>query len=122
MSSSNVKFCRIGAAVSALLLSAPALAQQAAPTLDRTALPIPQPAPPQYTELDVRDATPPPRFVVNAPEGAPNVLLVLVDGQERGVASFSKFWWCSTRVEKLTRHQDACVTGQPKSAVRRGQL
>ncbi len=89
MSSSNVKFCRIGAAVSALLLSAPALAQQAAPTLDRTALPIPQPAPRQYTELDVRDATPPPRFVVNAPEGAPNVLLVLVD--DLGFAGTSLF-------------------------------
>jgi arylsulfatase len=46
---------------------------------DRTVLPIPEPKPPQYTELDVRNATPPPRFEVKAPDGAPNVLLVLVD-------------------------------------------
>jgi hypothetical protein len=37
--------------------------------LDRTVLPIPEPEPPLYTELDVRNATPPPRFEVKAPEG-----------------------------------------------------
>jgi arylsulfatase A-like enzyme len=47
--------------------------------LDRTVLPIPEPKPPKYTELDVRNATAPPRFEVKAPEGAPNVLIVLVD-------------------------------------------
>ena len=47
--------------------------------LDRTVLPIAEPVPPLYTELDVRNATPPPRFDVKAPEGAPNVLLILVD-------------------------------------------
>jgi arylsulfatase A-like enzyme len=47
--------------------------------LDRTVLPIPEPRPPKYTELDVRNATAPPRFEVKAPEGAPNVLIVLVD-------------------------------------------
>ncbi len=48
-------------------------------TFDRTVLPIAQPEPATYTELDVRNATPPPRFHVEAPEGAPNVLLILVD-------------------------------------------
>jgi arylsulfatase len=48
-------------------------------TLDRTVLPIPEPDRPVYTELDVRNAEPPPRFVVEAPEGAPNVIVVLVD-------------------------------------------
>jgi arylsulfatase A-like enzyme len=57
--------------------------------LDRTVLPIPEPKPPQYTELDVRDATPAPRFVVKAPEGAPNVLVVLVD--DLGFAGTSTF-------------------------------
>ena len=47
--------------------------------LDRTALPIPEPKQPMSTELDVRNATAPPRFDVKAPEGAPNVLVVLID-------------------------------------------
>ena len=57
--------------------------------LDRTMLPIPEPEPPTYTVLDVRDATPPPRFEVRAPEDAPNVLLVLVD--DLGFAGTSAF-------------------------------
>jgi arylsulfatase len=47
--------------------------------IDRSVLPIAEPAPPASTELDVRDATPPPRYEVKAPEGAPNVLVVLID-------------------------------------------
>jgi arylsulfatase A-like enzyme len=57
--------------------------------LDRTVLPIPEPEPPLYTELDVRNATPPPRFEVKAPEGAPNVVVVLVD--DLGFAGTSTF-------------------------------
>jgi arylsulfatase len=56
---------------------------------DRTVLPIKEPTPPLYTELDVRDATPPPRFEVKAPDGAPNVLIVLID--DLGFAGTSKF-------------------------------
>jgi arylsulfatase len=52
-------------------------------------LPIPEPARPVYTELDVRNATPPPRFEVKAPTGAPNVLIVLVD--DLGFAGTSAF-------------------------------
>jgi arylsulfatase len=63
--------------VSAALIAAPALAGQA--ELDRTALPIPEPAPPSITELDARNAQAPPRFEVKAPDGAPNVLIVLID-------------------------------------------
>ena len=47
--------------------------------IDRTVLPI---VPPKYTpitELDARKAKAPPPFEVNAPEGAPNVVIVLVD-------------------------------------------
>ncbi|KPK15204.1 MAG: arylsulfatase [Myxococcales bacterium SG8_38] len=58
-------------------------------TPDRTVLPIREPDPPVYTELDVRDATPPPRFEVRAPEGAPNVVVVLVD--DLGFAGTSAF-------------------------------
>ncbi len=50
-----------------------------APTLDRTVLPIPEPKYPPITELDARKATPPPRFEVKAPKGAPNVVIVLID-------------------------------------------
>jgi arylsulfatase len=56
---------------------------------DRTVLPILEPRRPTYTELDVRDATPPAPFEVAAPEGAPNVLLVLVD--DLGFAGTSTF-------------------------------
>jgi arylsulfatase len=68
-------------------LAAPAAGE--APLLDRTALPVPEPKRPLYSELDVRNATPPPRFEVKAPEGAPNVLIVLVD--DLGFAGTSTF-------------------------------
>src|SRR5690606_8844880 len=47
--------------------------------LDRTVLPIPEPQRPTYQELDARKAKPPARFEVKAPEGAPNVVIVLID-------------------------------------------
>ena len=47
--------------------------------LDRSALPIPEPHYPPITEIDVRKAKPPPRFEVKPPEGAPNVLVILLD-------------------------------------------
>jgi arylsulfatase A-like enzyme len=56
-----------------------ATAAHAADNLDRTVLPIPEPAPETYTTLDARDAEPPPRFEVKAPEGAPNIVIVLID-------------------------------------------
>lgn len=57
--------------------------------LDRTILPIKAPTRPTYTELDVRDAKAPARFEVKAPEGAPNVILVLLD--DLGFAGTSQF-------------------------------
>jgi arylsulfatase A-like enzyme len=47
--------------------------------LDRTVLPVQEPQPPTSSELDARNATPPPRFEVKAPNGAPNVVIVLID-------------------------------------------
>jgi arylsulfatase A-like enzyme len=47
--------------------------------LDRTVLPIKEPTYPAFTELDARNATPPPRFEVKAPKNAPNVVIVLLD-------------------------------------------
>lgn len=48
-------------------------------SIDRTILPVQEPAPPTYSELDARNATPPPRFEVKAPQDAPNVVIVLID-------------------------------------------
>lgn len=52
---------------------------QAPAALDRTTLPIREPAPETIDILDARDAKAPPRFEVTAPEGAPNVVIVLLD-------------------------------------------
>ncbi len=54
--------------------------------IDRSVLPIREPSRPVYTELDVRDATRPPRFEVNAPEQAPNVLVILIDDMGFGAS------------------------------------
>ncbi len=66
----------------ALVLTGQALAAApAAPKaqVDRTELPIKGPWYPPITTLDARDATAPPVFEVRAPEGAPNVVIVLLD-------------------------------------------
>ena len=50
-------------------------------------MPLQEPNYPRETERDARKATPPPRFEVNAPEGAPNVLIVLIDDMGFGMPS-----------------------------------
>ncbi|MCE9614246.1 MAG: arylsulfatase [Lentisphaerae bacterium] len=55
--------------------------------IDRTHLPIAEPDYPHCTVLDAREATPPARFEVTAPAGAPNVLIVLVDDMGFGMPS-----------------------------------
>ncbi len=54
-------------------------ASPAAAEPDRSVLPLAEPKREASTVLDARDATPPPFFTVSAPEGAPNVLVVLID-------------------------------------------
>ena len=54
-----------------------AVAQSGA--LDRTSLPIQPPVAAPVTELDARNVTPPPPFNITTPEGAPNVVIVLID-------------------------------------------
>ncbi|MES2467965.1 MAG: arylsulfatase [Verrucomicrobiota bacterium] len=64
------------------VLTRPAGAQDkpgAGAQLDRTVLPIAGPEPAPITTLDARDAKAPPRFEVTAPQGAPNVVVVLID-------------------------------------------
>ncbi len=48
-------------------------------SFDRSILPIKEPKAPVYTELDARNATPPARFEVTAPDKAPNIVVVLID-------------------------------------------
>ncbi len=54
---------------------------------DRTVLPVPEPQQAPITALDVRQATPPARFQVTAPAGAPNVVIVLIDDMGFGQSS-----------------------------------
>ena len=65
-------------------LAQPAAAKGAT---DRTVLPLAEPSYPAVTEVDARKATPPARFEVKAPDGAPNVLIVLIDDIGFGHAS-----------------------------------
>jgi arylsulfatase A-like enzyme len=67
-----------------VLTAMPALAQK---PLERTVLPIPEPVYPQITTLDAREAKAPPRFQVKAPDGAPNVMIILVDDMGFGMPS-----------------------------------
>ena len=60
---------------------------QAQPDVDRTVLPIREPARPVYDELDARNATPPPRWTLRAPAEAPNVVVVLIDDMGFGHSS-----------------------------------
>ena len=55
--------------------------------LDRTILPIAEPKRQTYKELDARNAQPPKRWQVTAPEGAPNVVVVLIDDIGFGASS-----------------------------------
>lgn len=66
-----------------------ALVQYSACTMllaqDRTVLPVKEPERNTFSELDVRNVSPPQRFVLKAPEGAPNVVIVLIDDMGFGV-------------------------------------
>jgi len=86
------------AALTALYASRDAVAQQ----VDRTVLPIPEPQPPVVTELSARDVSPPARFDVKAPQGAPNVVVVLLDDIGFGQCPGSRrprggSWWQTSR-------------------------
>ncbi|HKO61827.1 MAG TPA: arylsulfatase [Pyrinomonadaceae bacterium] len=66
-------------------------AQQPAPAkviypTDRTVLPIPQPRTLTITTLDARDVKTPDRFEIKAPNGAPNVLIIMIDDMGFGMS------------------------------------
>jgi arylsulfatase A-like enzyme len=79
--------CRsIAVACPALLFVGIATAQHADPRpLDRTVLPLQEPARLLYDQLEASKVQPPPRFQVKAPDGAPNVVIVLIDDLGFGV-------------------------------------
>jgi arylsulfatase A-like enzyme len=77
----------LGLALGAALILSPVAGFAQSDALDRSVLPVPEPPVPVYTELDARDAKPPPRFEVKAPAGAPNVLIVLLDDMGFGQSS-----------------------------------
>lgn len=60
---------------------------KAAEKLDRTVLPIHKPEIKKITTLDARNAKRPDPFKLNAPEGAPNVIIVLIDDMGFGHSS-----------------------------------
>ncbi len=62
-------------------------APKAADGLDRTVLPIHEPTVTVIKELDARNAKAPPRFEIKAPDGAPNVVIVLIDDIGFGASS-----------------------------------
>ncbi len=63
----------------------PAAATDNIDGFDRTSLPIKEPIRQTFKELDARNVTPPPRFNVTAPKGAPNVVVILIDDMGFGV-------------------------------------
>src|SRR5271166_1739172 len=81
------KLRALGLALGAVLIGAPVASFAQSDALDRSVLPIPEPPAPVYTELDARNAKPPPRFEVKAPANAPNVLIVLIDDMGFGQSS-----------------------------------
>src|ERR1700722_19087698 len=83
MLNSTFRFVLNGLALSMAFVGA----AEAQTKLDRTVLPIPEPNYPHSTVLDARDATPPPRFQITAPDGAPNVIIVLIDDMGFGMSS-----------------------------------
>jgi len=67
--------------------STPPKAAASSDGLDRTILPIAEPKRQTYKELDARNVKAPERWEVKAPEGAPNVVVVLIDDMGFGASS-----------------------------------
>ncbi len=96
--------------------------------MDRTILPIKAPVIPLYTELDAREATKPERFEVKAPEGAPNVVLVLIDdigfsatesfGGAIATPSFDKL---ADQGLRYNRFHSTAICGATRSALMSGR-
>jgi len=77
----------ISLSVSVLMLTGLVGLAHAQQALDRSILPVPDPVFPKITEMDARKAKAPPAFSVTTPEGAPNVVIVLIDDIGFGAAT-----------------------------------
>jgi hypothetical protein len=76
--------------------------------LDRTSLPIQPPVAAPVTELDARNVTPPPPFNITPPEGAPNVVIVLI----------RRHWlWCHRALRWCNRDADLLPIGRKRPAL-----
>jgi len=73
---SSRSYTTVAALAAFVSLVSVASAQQ---EFDRTVLPIQEPERPTYRALDVRSVKAPPPWAVEAPENAPNVVIVLID-------------------------------------------
>ena len=117
-----VKSPRAAARLVGLLLAAafPLVAVgQATGKLDRTILPIAEPKRPIYTELDARNVKAPPRFQVTAPQGAPNVVIVLIDDMGFGVPSTFGGPVGMPTLDRSRRTGCATTTSTPRRCARR---
>ena len=81
-----MRFRHLALALVAVLLVVPQ-ARVEADELDRTKLPIQAPKRPPITEVDARKAKAPPPFRIDAPKGAPNIVIVLIDDIGFGTAN-----------------------------------
>jgi arylsulfatase A-like enzyme len=73
--------------VEALLARSADARGETPPVLDRTRLPIAEPAAPAISEIDPHKVAAPERFEVRPPKGAPNVVIVLIDDMGFGHSS-----------------------------------
>jgi arylsulfatase len=79
---------RCAAALTLLAPALLALAQPAQPAaFDRTVLPVQTPVPPTSSVLDVRQVKTPVHTEIKAPDGAPNVVIILIDDLGFGATS-----------------------------------
>jgi len=74
------------------------------PQVDRTELPVKGPWYPPIKTLDARDAKAPPVFEVKAPQGAPNVLVILLDDLGFGGTSAFGGVIATPNFDRLARH------------------
>jgi arylsulfatase A-like enzyme len=81
--------CLRSAALTATIIAScfPQFALSQSDNFNRAILPVAEPAREPITTLDARNAKIPPRFEVKAPQGAPNVVIVLIDDLGFGVPS-----------------------------------
>ena len=75
----RVLLLSIGALTLCIACDVLVIAQAQEVELDRSVLPIPEPMPPTYSDLDAQNVEKPDRFEVKAPQDAPNVVIVLID-------------------------------------------